>query len=77
MPLLDIEKGVRKKEIKSRFRLVRLAGLRSRELLNPKEDTLPCQEENYDKYTTKALSEIINGKIAFEPVKKETGESDE
>ncbi|HCW93704.1 MAG TPA: DNA-directed RNA polymerase subunit omega [Flexistipes sinusarabici] len=77
MPLLDIEKGVRKKEIKSRFRLVRLAGLRSRELLNPKEDTLPCQEENYDKYTTKALSEIINGKIAFEPVKKETEESDE
>jgi len=77
MPLLDIEKGVRKKEIKSRFRLVHLAGIRSRELLNPKENTLPCQEENYDKYTTKALSEIIEGKVAFELIKEESETSDE
>jgi len=77
MPLLDIEKGIRKKEIKSRFRLVHLAGIRSRELLNPKEDTLPCQEEKYDKYTTKALSEIIDGKVAFESIKKEPETSNE
>ncbi len=77
MPLLDIEKGVRKREIKSRFRLVHVAAMRSRELLNPKEDTLECQESRYIKYTTKALSEIINDKIDFEVVteKKEIGDN--
>lgn len=77
MPLLDIEKGVRKEEVRSRFRLVHLAGLRSRELLNPKEDTLPCQEDDYDKYTTKALAEIIDDKIDFELLDKESDTTDE
>jgi|GEM_PF-1249037 DNA-directed RNA polymerase subunit omega len=78
MPLLDIEKGVKKSEIKSRFRLVHIAGMRSRELLNPKEDTLECQESRYMKYTTKALSELINGKIDFEilPEDEETSENE-
>lgn len=77
MPLLDIETGIRNKEIKSRFRLVHLAGIRSRELLNPKENTLPSQEENYDKYTTKALSEIIDNKVNFEKITEEEQTEDE
>ncbi|MGE4266267.1 MAG: DNA-directed RNA polymerase subunit omega [Deferribacterales bacterium] len=66
MPLLDIEKIISKPNLKSRFKLVHVAGLRSRELNSPKEDTLSRRSDDYSKNTTNALNEIITGKIDFE-----------
>ncbi len=66
MPLLDIEKVIQKPTLRSRFKLVHVAGLRARELNSPKEDTIPRQIDEYSKNTTNALSEIITGKIDFE-----------
>ena len=66
MPLLDIERIIKKDKLNSRFKLVHIAGLRARELNNPKEDTVRRQNEDHSKVTTTALSEIIEGEIAFE-----------
>jgi len=66
LPLLDIEKIISKPNLKSRFKLVHVAGLRARELNSPKEDTIPKQSDDYSKNTTNALNEIITGKIDFE-----------
>lgn len=70
MPLLDIEKVIQRPELKSRFKLVHIAGLRARELNNPKEDTVSKKCDDFSKNTTNALGEIITGKIDFE----QTGE---
>lgn len=80
MPLLDIEKVIRKDKINSRFKLVYVAGLRARELNTPKENTVRKQLDEFSKVTTTALSEIIEGKIRFEscqpeePVEQEENE---
>ena len=66
MPLLDIEKIIAKPNLKSRFKLVHVAGLRARQLNTPKEDTLPRQVDIHSKNTTNALAEIITGKIDFD-----------
>ncbi|MCD8552915.1 DNA-directed RNA polymerase subunit omega [Seleniivibrio sp.] len=66
MPLLDIEKIISKPNLKSRFKLVHVAGLRARELNSPKEDTLSKKSDEYSKNTTNALNEIITGKIDFD-----------
>lgn len=66
MPLLDIEKVIQKPNLKSRFKLVYVAGLRARELNSPKEDTIERLCDDYSKNTTNALGEIITGKIDFE-----------
>ncbi|PLX66470.1 MAG: DNA-directed RNA polymerase subunit omega [Denitrovibrio sp.] len=66
MPLLDIEHVIKQDNVKSRFKLVHIAGLRARELNAPKEDSMRRQNEEYTKVTTTALSEIIEGQIAFE-----------
>jgi len=66
LPLLDIEKIISKPNLKSRFKLVHVAGLRARELNSPKEDTLSKKSDEYSKNTTNALNEIITGKIDFD-----------
>ena len=68
MPLLDIEKILQKPNLKSRFKLVHVAGLRARELNTPNEDTIPKQLHEYNKNTTTALGEVIKGKIDFEEI---------
>lgn len=70
MPLLDIEKVIQKPQLKSRFKLVHIAGLRARELNTPKEDTLPAQCTEFNKNTTNALGEIIQGKVDFEQIEE-------
>ena len=71
MPLLDIEKAIKLDNVDSRFRLVNIAGQRARELNAPGEDTTDPQSDTYTKVTTNALSEIIEGTIAFEEVGEE------
>lgn len=66
MPLLDIEKVIKKDKMNSRFKLVFISGLRARELNTPKEETVRRQNEDYTKVTTTALSEIIEGQIKYE-----------
>ncbi|TCK60980.1 DNA-directed RNA polymerase subunit omega [Seleniivibrio woodruffii] len=66
MPLLDIEQIISKPTLRSRFKLVHVAGLRARELNTPKEDTLSRKSDEYSKNTTNALNELITGKIDFD-----------
>jgi DNA-directed RNA polymerase subunit omega len=66
LPLLDIEQIISKPNLKSRFKLVHVAGLRARELNTPKEDTLSRKSDEFSKNTTNALNEIITGKIDFD-----------
>jgi len=68
VPLLDIEKIISKPNLKSRFKLVHVAGLRARELNSPKEDTLSQKVTEHSKITTNALSEIIERKIDFKKI---------
>jgi len=42
---------------------VLMASQRAREIINPKEDTLPVQDKRFLKVTTIALYEITEGKI--------------
>jgi DNA-directed RNA polymerase subunit omega len=63
MSVIDIEKGIKNETIRSRFRLVLMASQRAREIINPKEDTLPVQDKRFLKVTTIALYEITEGKI--------------
>jgi DNA-directed RNA polymerase subunit omega len=72
VPLLDIEKVIKKEGLNSRFKLVHIAGLRARELNSPKEGTLPRQNEEHSKVTTTALDELIRNQVEF--VKIETEE---
>jgi len=66
LPLLDIEQIISKPNLRSRFKLVHVAGLRARELNTPKEDTLSKKSDEYSKNTTNALNELITGKIDFD-----------
>jgi len=66
LPLLDIEQIISKPTLRSRFKLVHVAGLRARELNTPKEDTLSRKSDEYSKNTTNALNELITGKIDFD-----------
>ncbi|MGA1862765.1 DNA-directed RNA polymerase subunit omega [Deferribacter thermophilus] len=66
MAFLNIEKGVNRDDVKSRFKLSLLASQRARELYERKEDTVPPQVEGYHKNITIALAEIIDNKIIFE-----------
>ncbi|ADR18926.1 DNA-directed RNA polymerase subunit omega [Calditerrivibrio nitroreducens] len=63
MAIVDIEKGIKNEFVKSRFRLVLMASQRARELINMKENTLPQQDNKYQKPTTIALAEIVERKI--------------
>lgn len=72
MALLDIEKAINSERIRSRFRLVNMAGQRAREINTPKENTVPMQVTSYKKITTNALAEITSGKIIAVPIAKET-----
>jgi DNA-directed RNA polymerase omega subunit len=66
MPLLDVEKAILNKKFGSRFKLSFVASLRAKELHERKEEEIiPCQVDEYNKYTTKALYELIEGKIDF------------
>jgi DNA-directed RNA polymerase omega subunit len=66
MPLLDVEKAILNEKFGSRFKLSFVAALRSKELHEKKEDeVLPCQVDEFNKYTTKSLYELIEGKIDF------------
>jgi len=68
MPLLDIEQIINQKDLKSRFRLVHLAGLRARELNAPTDETMSSKSDEYYKITTNALNEIINKRVKFEEI---------
>lgn len=63
MSIVDIEKGIGNKNIRSKFRLVAMASQRAREIMNPKENTLSVQDRKFLKPTTIALSEIVENKI--------------
>jgi DNA-directed RNA polymerase omega subunit len=66
MILLDVEKGINNEKICSRFKLTYIASIRARDIYDNKEGTLPCLVNNeFVKNTTKALYEIIEGKIDF------------
>ena len=71
MPLLDIEKVIKKEGLNSRFKLVHIAGLRARELNNAKEGTLPRQNFEHSKVTTTALDELIRDQIEFVKIETE------
>ena len=71
MGLQDIEKGIKKENINSRFRLSHIASQRVRELCEPTEETLPLQTENNYKITTNVVEEIIEDKIEFKIVEDE------
>jgi DNA-directed RNA polymerase subunit omega len=47
MPMLDIEKRILDEKVKSRFKLVKLASLRAKQLNNMKDDTIPLKREKY------------------------------
>ncbi|BAI80887.1 DNA-directed RNA polymerase omega subunit [Deferribacter desulfuricans SSM1] len=66
MAFLNIEKGVNREDVKSRFKLSLVASQRARELYENKEGTVPPQVEGYYKNVTIALAEIIENKITFE-----------
>jgi DNA-directed RNA polymerase subunit omega len=66
MPMLDIERRIKDEKVKSRFKLVRLASLRAKQLNKLKEDEIPLKHEKYHKVTTNALDEIIDKIIDFE-----------
>jgi len=71
VPLLDIEKVIKNENLRSRFKLVHVAGLRARELNTPVDETADRQNEDYTKVTTTALSEIINGQVTFTEIVSE------
>lgn len=68
MPLLDIEKIIMNEKLKSRFRLVHVAGLRARELNNARESSTEQTIDRHSKVTTNALEEIIEHKIDFDKI---------
>ncbi|GAB1534764.1 hypothetical protein ADMFC3_03950 [Geovibrio sp. ADMFC3] len=68
MPMLDIEKRIKDEKVKSRFKLVRLAGLRAKQLNSFKEGDIPARLEKYHKVTTNALDEIIEKAVDFEEI---------
>jgi DNA-directed RNA polymerase subunit omega len=68
MPMLDIEKRILDEKVKSRFKLVKLASLRAKQLNKMKDDTIPLKREKYHKMTTNALDEIIEGAVDFEEI---------
>ncbi|MCD8491206.1 MAG: DNA-directed RNA polymerase subunit omega [Geovibrio sp.] len=66
MPMLDIEKRIKDEKVKSRFKLVRLASIRAKQLNRMKDDDIPLKLERYHKVTTNALDEIIEKAVDFE-----------
>ena len=70
MPLLDLESIIERENIKSRFRLVRIAGLRSRELNDSADETMSRQNQEHHKVTTTALAEILDNSIEIEKLAK-------
>lgn len=66
MPMLDIEKRIKDEKVKSRFKLVRLASIRAKQLNRMKEGDIPAKLERYHKVTTNALDEIIEKAVDFE-----------
>lgn len=77
MPLLDIEKVIKKDGLNSRFKLVHIAGLRARELNAPKDETVPRQNDDHSKVTTTALDEIIRNQIEFTMIDQEETEAEQ
>ncbi|WP_022850007.1 DNA-directed RNA polymerase subunit omega [Limisalsivibrio acetivorans] len=71
MPMLDIEKIIRKPHVRSRFRLVHMAGVRAKELNDARENTLDAQLGDHYKVTTTALDELIREKVAFRQIEEE------
>ncbi|MCA1927609.1 MAG: DNA-directed RNA polymerase subunit omega [Calditerrivibrio sp.] len=63
MSIVDIEKGIKNKNIGSKFRIVAMASQRAREIMNPKENTLSVQDKRFLKPTTIALAEIVENRI--------------
>ena len=68
MPMLDIEKRILDEKVKSRFKLVKLASTRAKQLNKMRNDVIPLKREKYHKITTNALDEIIEGAIDFEEI---------
>lgn len=64
--MLDIEKRIKDEKVKSRFKLVRLASIRAKQLNRMKDDDIPAKLERYHKVTTNALDEIIEKAVDFE-----------
>lgn len=65
MAFLDIEKVINRKNIGSRFKLVHLAGLRAKELNNPKEDTANPNMKEGVKVTSQALCDLVGNNVIF------------
>lgn len=70
MAFLDIERIINQDSIGSRFKLVHLAGLRAKELNNPTDETYMSGYKTGQKVTSRALSDIVCGKIAFEEAER-------
>ena len=68
MALLDIERVINQDNVGSRFKLVHLAGLRAKELNNPKDDTALPTVKPGDKVTSKALTDLVRHRIKFEEI---------
>lgn len=68
MPMLDIEKRIKDEKVKSRFKLVKLASLRAKQINRQKEGDIPPKLERYHKVTTNALDEIIEKAVDFEEI---------
>lgn len=73
MAFIDIEQLIKREDIKSKYRLNRILSLRSREIIEAKEGTLPPQVSYGTKPTTKAIYELLENKIKIEKIE----ESDE
>lgn len=70
MALIDIEKLVKREDIKGKYRLNRILSLRAREIVDAKEGTLPPQVNEGSKPTTKAILELVKGKIKVEKIEE-------
>lgn len=66
MAFLDIERIINTDNVGSRFKLVYLAGLRAKELNNPDDETYIAGYKNGQKVTSRALEDIVKGRITFE-----------
>ena len=65
MAFQNIEKGIQKENINSRFKLAHVVSSRVRELCEPKEDSLPLQVDKHYKITANVVEEIIEDKVDF------------
>jgi DNA-directed RNA polymerase subunit K/omega len=65
---VDIEKIIKREDIRGKFRLNRILSLRARQIIRADEETLPPQVDRGTKPTTKALYELAEDKLKVQKI---------